>query len=777
MPPTVTFGSISGVVLRGDGAEPAANVPVIAYYKRDSQPGVQCRPTEANENECALAVVNTDANGAFVFEKLASGKFRLETFDQTTFQQGEAGIVLPANGTATVTILLDLGLGTVNGVVLDPSGTPVAGARVGGGLSIATSDASGLFTLTDVPIGRREIVAVSDTLKTRGTTVVDLIRAGDTANATVVLEAVGTITGRVTRADGVTPASLAKVYLFFPVDDAVRVVGTAQTDATGAYRFEGVALRGDYQVSSFLNGFGEGNIAPAVLKFANQVLRADIRYRGRGTVRGTVVGAPENGADGTPLAASVGVSGDQVVIAGGLVGVRFKRVQYFDVAATSIETGRFQFNNVWQGPFSLSAVGVFSPEPVSFDYAIAQPGQILEVTLQLQATSEVTGTVLLPDGVTPAGRNVQVRLDADAVAVVCSDVDPLAGGGLSGEVGDTVCTEVRQGVQRLDAVTDDEGRFTFPLVPVRGFTLTATDAGSGRLGVIRAHVRPGETADIALRLLALPTLRVRVFGSNTTTKIGGALVEIEQNIRRGEGPETYARRLNADANGELLLVGANAPIEGEFTVQATDVNGNGFDSGRVAGLIRQSDDGKTVTLDVYLFDQSGTVTGTVFQADGLTPVPNAEVTLSNDTGALAFAVTNGAGDYRVEFVPIGNVFIDVFEAARGRRGYASGNIDLNGREIVINVSRVRPRARARAVVPDQHAGTAQGVGRQPVVEAAVGPRAAVTALDDRSGRTLLLPGCRHRAVPRAARRSRACRPAATRRRRSIATGRWSNCRS
>ncbi len=687
IPPTVTFGAISGVVLRGDGTSPAADVPVIAYYKRDSQPGVECKATDADPTECALAVVNTDANGAFTFAKLASGKFRLETFDQLTLQQGEAGIVLQAGGQANVTILLDLGLGTVNGVVLDPSGAPVAGARVGGGLSIVTSGADGRFTLTDVPVGRREIVAVSDALKTRGTTVVDLIRAGDTANATVVLEAVATITGRLTRADGVTPASLAKVHLFFAVDDGVRVVGTTQADATGAYRFEGVALREDYRVSSFVAGFSEGNIVPAVAKFANQVVRADIRYLGRGVVRGTVVGAPENGADGTPMAAAVGVSGDQLVVAGGVVGVAFKRVTYFDVAETSIETGRFEFRNVWQGAFTLSAVGAFSPEPVAFDYTIAQPGQILEVTLQLQATSEVTGTVLLPDGVTPAGRNVQVRLDADAVAVVCADVDPLAGDvGLGGEIGDTQCKEVRQGVQRLDAVTDDEGRFTFPIVPVRSFTLTATDPGSGRLGVLKASVRPGETADIGLRLLALPTVRVRVFSSNATTRIPGALVEIEQNIRRGEGDETYERRLNADANGDVLLVGANAPVEGEFTVKATDVNGNGFDSGRVAGTIRQQDDGKTVTLDVFLYDQSGTVTGTVFQADGLTPVPNAEVTVSTATGAIAFAVTDGTGSYRVEFVPLGEVFVDVFEAARGRRGFASGAIDLNGSEIVLNVT-------------------------------------------------------------------------------------------
>ncbi|MCU0257026.1 MAG: carboxypeptidase-like regulatory domain-containing protein, partial [Vicinamibacterales bacterium] len=104
-PPTITFGSITGAVLRGDGTTPAQNVPVIAYYRANSQPGIGCpaQPDGGGSlNECALAVANTDTNGRFAFEKLPSGQFRVETFDQTTYQQGEARAVVPANGTAAV---------------------------------------------------------------------------------------------------------------------------------------------------------------------------------------------------------------------------------------------------------------------------------------------------------------------------------------------------------------------------------------------------------------------------------------------------------------------------------------------------------------------------------------------------------------------------------------------------------------------------------------------------------------------------------------------------
>src|SRR6185295_1409034 len=157
----------------------------------------------------------------------------------------------PADGAVDASLLLAQGLGTVNGTVIDGSGSPVAGARVGGGLSLTTSDGAGHFVLTDVPVGHREIVAVSDQLGTRGTATVDIVQAGQTVNATVVLERVGTIAGTVFQSDGVTPVPNNKVYLFYTLDgdpgDAARiqVAAVATTDAAGHYTLDKVPFRDD----------------------------------------------------------------------------------------------------------------------------------------------------------------------------------------------------------------------------------------------------------------------------------------------------------------------------------------------------------------------------------------------------------------------------------------------------------------------------------------------------------------------------------------------------
>ena len=162
--PTITYGALRGTVLRGDGVTPVVDVPVVAYYINQSQRDLRCPEDGVGRlpNECAMATTRTDATGAFSFDKMPSGQFRLETFDEVTIQQGEARAIVSTDATSSVTVLLGLGLGTVRGIVLDPQGRPVANARVGGGLSLSVTNAAGQFTLTDVPIGRREIVAVDE---------------------------------------------------------------------------------------------------------------------------------------------------------------------------------------------------------------------------------------------------------------------------------------------------------------------------------------------------------------------------------------------------------------------------------------------------------------------------------------------------------------------------------------------------------------------------------------------------------------------------------------
>ena len=92
--------------------------------------------------------------------------------------------------------------------VLDGSGAPVPAARVGGGLSLTAVDATGHFTLRDVPVGHREIVAVSDALD-------DLDAANPEAAAVVRLRFFGGLTGReAAAAMGVSPRKADQLWAY-----------------------------------------------------------------------------------------------------------------------------------------------------------------------------------------------------------------------------------------------------------------------------------------------------------------------------------------------------------------------------------------------------------------------------------------------------------------------------------------------------------------------------------------------------------------------------------
>lgn len=672
--PTVTikYGTATGHVLKGDGSSPASGVTVFAYYRASSQPGVKCPNVEMFE--CAVGVARTDATGRFSFDQIPAGQIRLATFDESTLQQGEASVLLAADGTVDANILLAQGLGTVNGSVVDSAGVPIAGARVGGGLSLTVTDASGHFVLTDVPVGRREIVAVEDQGGTRGAATIDILQAGQVINVTVVLPAFGTVLGTVFESNGVTPVPNQTVYLFYYSEldsDHIQVIGSAATDAAGKYSFEKVPLRPGYVVSAFRSNFSDGNIKPIVLKFANQVVRGDIVFRGGG---GHVTGRVLDANGTTPLAAVVGVSGDRLVVAGGLIGTKFQHVVNYQVVNTDIATGTFQFNNVFVGPFALNAAGQFSPDPIGATSTMPSAGATVTLDLRLQATSKIEGTVYQPDGVTPVGRNVLVKYKSSAFKVVCATAGTITVGTVTIPGGE--CADVPQGIQDETVITDDAGHYLLPLVNGGPFTLTVEDPATGRTGQTVGSIKPGQLGDFPVRLLGVSTVVIKVRGSDTTTPIPGARVEVTQ--------VSFPKKTlvaAADATGTLTLSGGDAFTEGDLAVLATDVR-NGF-AGRASGKV--SKDGDVVTITVFLYNASGRVFGVVLKPDGLTPVPNAEVVISNAQGPLAFALTDADGSYEQEMIPLGAFRVDAFEAATARRGFASGRIDLDQQAVPVDV--------------------------------------------------------------------------------------------
>jgi hypothetical protein len=568
--------------------------------------------------------------------------------------------------------VLSGGLASVRGVVLDAAGAPVPGARVGGGFSIVTTDGAGRFLLPDVPVGHREIIAISDALQTSGKATIDIPGPGIEVPVTVVLTAIASVAGRVTDVNG-APVPNNKVYLFerlrTPEGEApkISVIREAVTGADGQYLIERIAVpdrQAQYFVSAFRSDLGDGNVTPVALRFQNQLFRADIQFKGGG--RGTVTGKVFDSDGVTTLPAFVSISGERPIVAGGLVGIGFQKVENYTVVETDFTTGAFSFSNVWAGRFVLRAAGQFSPDPVSAEGQMPAGAATVELNLRLQPTGRITGTVLQPDGVTPVGAGVTLTYKSEAFKIVCEE----------NAIGEEVCRPVPQGIQEEPAVTLADGRFSFGLVNAGAYSITAQDPATGRVARVKGEMKPGQNPDISVRLLGIGNVTVHVFGSNTTTEIADADVVLTE--------AAYPKReltLRADSRGIAGFIGGNGVNEGEFTVLATD-RSNGFAGRKTA---RVTSDGQNLTVKVYLHDQWGTVSGTVFAPDRTTPVANAEVVLSKDLAPLAFAVTGADGTYEITQVPLGAFTLDSFSAATARRGFAVGSVDVNQQHVPADI--------------------------------------------------------------------------------------------
>ena len=394
----------------------------------------------------------------------------------------------------------------------------------------------------------------------------------------------------------------------------------------------------------------------------------------------------------------------------------------------------------------------------------------MDVELRLQATSKIQGTVFQPDGVTPVGPNVQVHYKSSAFKQVCATSGNLIVGDITIEAG--TCRDIPQGIQDETVITDTAGHYVLPLVNAGPFTLTAEDTFTGKTAQIVGAIKPGQTGDFSIRLLGLSTLTIRVKGSDSTTPIPGAVVSVSQ--------IAYPHKKvpgKADDTGTLVLSGGDAFSEGDLVVIATDVR-NGF-AGRASGRVIK--DGDNVTIDVFLFNASGTVFGTVFQADGVTAVPNAEVVISNCVGD-PFYIGTGSGavhhrrtagvrrDRCRRRIPAGPDPARRLPRRRLRSGDRAARLRRGthrSRSSAGAVGRHRGGARPgdRDGVRRRLAGAAQELGSAPRPELARRAPAAAAADDDRRGRHVLVPWRHRRRLPAErleavvpARRSRSATP-------------------
>ncbi|MEM9557540.1 MAG: carboxypeptidase regulatory-like domain-containing protein [Acidobacteriota bacterium] len=281
-------GVLTGMVLAADGSTPV--------------PGAEVTLEPSSRQTIA------DAAGVYCFENLPLGAYTLDVLEPTTGDRGRGTASISTADEVVTTDLLLNGQGAVAVTVVDADGTPVADAQVlltsgtvFGGTQQGITDAAGLITFPAVLAGPFSVSAM-DPFEELGGSIESNLLVGENLAVTVALEAAGDIAGTVFAADGSTPLPNIRVRL----EPLSREVTTA---ADGSFRFDMLPVaRSPYTLRAFdANGAQRAVASGLVLAGHGDALTQDLVLSGTGTVTGRAIDP-----DGLPVA-GVGVTLDSTV--------------------------------------------------------------------------------------------------------------------------------------------------------------------------------------------------------------------------------------------------------------------------------------------------------------------------------------------------------------------------------------------------------------------------------------------------------------------------------
>ena len=583
-------------------------------------------------NPCGCAAKETDSQGRVRFDGVPLGTVRARATRTSgnLIDQASVNVSLTSDGGLAQGVLIFAGSGTVTGTVLNPDGTPALGADVrlnakvlnedscslvSGVAQRIRTDANGTFRFTGVNVGSISVTASHAFFTTNVGASGTIVKHGDTVafNLKLVDTISGALSGTVYLPDGVTPAGGGvEITATGPLPDV-----TVVTDAAGRFEFAKIFPQGTYSITARDPVTGGVHRDQIYLR-ASADTTHDIRLKGRGTVRVTVVdGAGQAVATNTYVRLQEGEFPNRV----------------YEAAMEAGSGGVVTFNNVFEGPLTAQASDAFARGGRTSS-ALSGAGVTLDMQVALTTTGTVTGRFLYADRTTPVAFGA-VKLIVNGQTVGHATT---AGG-------------------------DDAGTFTFSFVPAGSFRLEAQDPLTARSGVaVGSIASEGEvvTADVVAQGVG----RVEGLITSNGAPQAGAHVELTSG--------QFRVSTIADGAGRYAIDGIP-----EGRVVATASLSGGFLSGTSAGTL--SGEGATITLDVALRD-SGRLTGTVVNAVGGTPAPlsQVKVVVGGTGGATLTATTDGSGAFAFERVPAG--FATLTAAVLGGIDRASGAVDVTGAE-------------------------------------------------------------------------------------------------
>jgi hypothetical protein len=639
-------GTVATVDLTLDGGTVSAKGTVRTVHGSDIQavPGLQVvyRVKALNGFDwIPVELAITDSIGRYLMTGLPTGEYRIEALLNSRdrgFVTGVAAAGDIVNQDIPI-VLGNAGYGTVRGTVRFPDGAPAGDIVVSVDGSGVLTSADGSYELVGLPIKpitEQTIRAESrDGLRT-GSVRVLLSQPNQVLNnVAITLSGVGTVELTVVDANR-NPVANQEVDLlgtcWNPCGCAAKT-----SNSQGKVTFHNVRI-GNVQARA-LRTMGETwDQADASLSLMSDgaIAFGVLIFPGTGTVTGTVLnpdGTPAMGAD-----------------------IRL-RSKIFDEDTCSLlpgqsqrmrtdSNGKFRFNSVNVGQVSVSATHPFFTTSVGASGSLTANGGTTDFQLKLVNTISgvLSGTVYLPDGVTPAGAGVEVTA-----------VGPLP---------------------EVTVATDADGYYEFAKIfPEGSYSVTARDAVTGGLRRDTVYLKAAQDVEHDIRLKGKGTVLVRVV-DGAGQPVSNAFIRIEETQFPNR---VYEAAIGASNGGVATFENV---FEGPVTAQASDVFARG---GRASSTL--AGPGATLELTVSL-TTTGTVSGYFLRADGTTPIPFGSVKLVAGGRTIGQATTDGVDDigfFEFDYVPAGSFRLEAQDPQTARSGIAVGTISAEGEEVEVDI--------------------------------------------------------------------------------------------
>jgi protocatechuate 3,4-dioxygenase beta subunit len=707
-------GSLGGVVRRHNGAA------VTSGY-------VNINNNAANIHTNVF--LTASGGGAFALNGIPPGTYTL-----TAYSPHPQGVQIQGTATATVAA----GQSTQADITMQPTGTITGTIRNAGGAASAntsvrisdglyysyrstTTNASGVYTLTDVPAGQWSVIAVEPNTGVESVAPVTLAQ-DQTLTQDFTLNGVGQVQVQVNYANG-TPAAGSRVDIKKSSSTFLSFAGN--TDSAGRLTITNVptgpfTVRATMPSNTSLTTDVSGNVATH-----GAVVPVTLTLAPTGSVRGHVTLADGNLAAG----ATVRLYWPSTYLRNS-----------FSLTATTNASGDYTFSNVEVGrAFTLVAI---HPSNTSMTKQVpgnilSSGGQTLTLDVSFQATASVRVTVLKANGppqpgyyvyikdastgtstrfagttgadgattvngvpagpfsvsaylpsnnsysgsaagtVTAADQGQTINVTIPGVVPVNVEGTVYAGGAPRASVLVTL-TDADSGLSAATAVTDAQGkyRFTNANVGAQGFSVVAQSPWDSRekTSVPGRFGAPGETVVIDVTLPG-GAVRGRLFYADGVTPVTGSSLWLTQTRADGT-PFTYFKSGGPD--GSFSFEGVR---EGEFSIlaQASGSALTGTATGTLANV------STPVNMNVTL-PPSGKVRGVVRGSDGAA-VPGAQVAMTSaSTRSETYASTNSQGVYEFATVGLGHFFVQAKHPTAGIYASAVGTLGNGGETAAADIN-------------------------------------------------------------------------------------------